>query len=74
MPTKATTTIVDEISGPQSPAKFKNFAFMPFLKKEYRFGLDPDREVCRFFLQGHCPLGNECPDKHTAANKGGFNK
>lgn len=48
------------------------FAFNDFLRKEYRFGLDPNRKVCAFFVQGHCPLGNECPDKHTASST--FNK
>jgi len=41
-----------------------NFAFSDFLKREYRFGLDPTRPLCKAFLQGHCPLGPQCPDKH----------
>ena len=41
-----------------------NFAFSDFLKREYRFGLDPTRPLCKAFLQGHCPLGPNCPDKH----------
>ncbi|KAF8434686.1 hypothetical protein BGX38DRAFT_1219135 [Terfezia claveryi] len=44
------------------------FAFNEFLRKEYRFGLDPNRKVCAFFVQGHCPLDNSCPDKHTASS------
>jgi hypothetical protein len=43
----------------------RTFAFADFLKREYRFGIDPSRPVCKFFIQGHCPLGNECPDKHS---------
>lgn len=42
-----------------------SFAFSDFLKREYRFGLDPNRPVCKAFLQGHCPAGNSCPDRHA---------
>ncbi|KAI4114341.1 MAG: hypothetical protein LQ345_004856 [Seirophora villosa] len=41
-----------------------DFAFFDFLKREYRFGLDPNRPLCKPFREGHCPLGNDCPDKH----------
>ena len=41
-----------------------NFAFADFLRREYRFGLDPGRPYCKAFREGHCPLGNVCPDKH----------
>ena len=41
-----------------------DFAFSDFLRKEYRFGLDPSRPYCKAFREGHCPLGNACPDKH----------
>jgi cleavage and polyadenylation specificity factor subunit 4 len=40
------------------------FAFDPFLKKEYRFGMDPDRPICRYYASGPCPRGKACPDKH----------
>ena len=43
-----------------------NFAFADFLKREYRFGLDPNRPVCKAFREGLCPLGNNCPDKHQS--------
>ncbi|KAI9794173.1 MAG: RNA-binding component of cleavage and polyadenylation factor [Peltula sp. TS41687] len=43
-----------------------SFSFNDFLKREYRFGLDTSRPVCRAFLQGHCPAGKLCPDRHTA--------
>ena len=45
----------------------QSFAFDDFLKREYHFGLDPNRPVCKAFIQGHCPLGSSCPDKHTTA-------
>ena len=44
-----------------------SFAFSNFLKREYRFGLDPNRPLCKAFLQGHCPLGNLCPDRHVTS-------
>jgi len=49
------------------------FSFSPFLLKTYRFGLDSNRPVCKAFLQGHCPLGNDCPDKHTSQGTFGNN-
>ncbi|KAH6669228.1 hypothetical protein B0J14DRAFT_115006 [Halenospora varia] len=42
------------------------FAFTPFLFQTYRHGLSPNRPTCKAYLQGHCPLGSACPDKHTA--------
>ena len=45
------------------------FAFSDFLRKEYRFGMDTSRRrICAFFVQGHCPMGNSCPDKHTVSS------
>lgn len=41
-----------------------DFAFKDFLRREYKFGLDSDRGFCKAFREGHCPLGNNCPDKH----------
>ena len=26
------------------------------------------RRICTFFVQGHCPMGNSCPVKHTATS------
>ncbi|MCJ1429732.1 RNA-binding component of cleavage and polyadenylation factor, partial [Sticta canariensis] len=48
------------------PNQLTNFAFADFLKREYRFGLDPNRPVCKAFREGLCPLGNNCPDKHQS--------
>ncbi|KAK9314665.1 hypothetical protein V1522DRAFT_408491 [Lipomyces starkeyi] len=42
-----------------------HFAFEPFLRKEYQFGIDPTRPICKMFLQGKCELGNACPDRHV---------
>jgi hypothetical protein len=44
------------------------FSFTPYLLTNYRHGLSPDRPVCKAYLQGHCPAGTACPDRHTAAN------
>jgi cleavage and polyadenylation specificity factor subunit 4 len=41
-----------------------DFTFNDFLRREFRYGVGIDRPVCKDFLQGHCPLGNSCPDKH----------
>jgi cleavage and polyadenylation specificity factor subunit 4 len=49
---------------PQQTAPLYDFSFNDFLRREYRFGISPDRPICKSFLQGHCPLGNTCPDKH----------
>ncbi|TVY15810.1 mRNA 3'-end-processing protein YTH1, partial [Lachnellula arida] len=44
------------------------FTFTPFLFQTYRHGLSPDRPTCKAYLQGHCPLGSACPDKHPSTN------
>ncbi|KAI9802230.1 MAG: hypothetical protein M1825_002951 [Sarcosagium campestre] len=59
----ATTQILDHDAAP-----VPKFAFSDFLQREYRFGLDPSRPLCKAFVQGHCPQGNACPDRHTPAN------
>ncbi|KZF25998.1 hypothetical protein L228DRAFT_2741 [Xylona heveae TC161] len=51
-----------------SAAPAYNFGFSDFLKREYRFGLDPNRPFCKAFIQGHCPLGKDCPDKHHVSS------
>jgi hypothetical protein len=45
-----------------------SFGFSDFLRREYRFGLDPDRPACKAYMQGHCPLGSRCPDKHHVSS------
>ncbi|KAF3911271.1 hypothetical protein AA313_de0206076 [Arthrobotrys entomopaga] len=67
---KKSTPVADAVLKPYSMNKAAKFSFLPFLKKEYRFGLDPNREVCRLFLAGHCPNGNACPDRHTVGTAG----
>ncbi|KAF3088512.1 RNA-binding component of cleavage and polyadenylation factor [Orbilia oligospora] len=64
------TPVADAVLKPYSMNKAAKFSFLPFLKKEYRFGLDPNRDVCRLFLAGHCPNGNACPDRHTVGTAG----
>ena len=48
----------------KQPVPAYDFSFIEFLKREHRFGLDPNRPFCKAFREGHCPLGNDCPDKH----------
>lgn len=48
------------------------FTFDPYLRKEFRFGMNPNRPICRYYASGKCPRGKECPDKHvlpTYSNK-----
>jgi cleavage and polyadenylation specificity factor subunit 4 len=53
---------------PDAPAKpdapLYDFTFNDFLQREFRYGVGTDRPVCKDFLQGHCPLGNRCPESH----------
>jgi len=79
MAAAATTTaaspdasLAEKILNPQSQQFGSRFAFHEFLRKEYRFGLDPNRRTCPLFVQGHCPMGNSCPDKHAVSSS--FNK
>ncbi|KAI5782123.1 hypothetical protein FPQ18DRAFT_267820 [Pyronema domesticum] len=65
------TNYADLILNPPSSADANltsKFAFNDFLRKEYRFGLDPSRKTCPLFVQGHCPMGNSCPDKHAVSS------
>jgi cleavage and polyadenylation specificity factor subunit 4 len=48
------------------------FNFSDFLKREFRFGLDPNRAACKLYLQGHCPHGARCPDRHHVSSS--YNK
>lgn len=66
-PALATEPIAQSLNPSQSTPRY-NFAFSDFLKREYRFGLDPARPYCKAFREGHCPLGNACPDKHQTAH------
>ncbi|KAG7807484.1 hypothetical protein KL921_004242 [Ogataea angusta] len=43
------------------------FKFEPYLRRQYGFGLNPDRPICEFWLQsGKCPNGNDCENKHPS--------
>jgi cleavage and polyadenylation specificity factor subunit 4 len=44
------------------------FSFTPFLRDTYRHGISPNRPTCKAYLQGHCPQGPSCPDKHPVNN------
>ncbi len=48
------------------------FNFSDFLRREYRFGLDPERPACKAYIQGHCPEGSRCPNKHHVGSS--YNK
>jgi cleavage and polyadenylation specificity factor subunit 4 len=51
-----------------------SFSFSPFLLSSQRFGISHTRPLCKAYLQGHCPAGNACPDRHvTQSNNSNFN-
>ena len=56
--------IVEHLLNPGKNIPEFDFSFTPFLRREFGFGRDPERPVCKVWESGHCPLGNECPDKH----------
>ena len=60
--------IVQQVLDPSLAAKQYDFSFSDFLKREYRFGLAPNRPVCKAFREGHSPLGTSCPDRHQAVH------
>lgn len=62
-----TKSISDQILNSQ-PAQKYTFSFTPFLLETYRHGISPNRPICKAYLQGHCPQGTSCPDRHVAAN------
>ncbi|KAK6465330.1 mRNA 3'-end-processing protein YTH1 [Scheffersomyces coipomensis] len=51
--------------------KNKQFKFEPFLRREFNFGLDPDRPVCQYYNPqrptNSCPNGVNCPNKHVSS-------
>lgn len=59
-----TAETLQSIGSPDQHSSTYDFAFTNFLQQEYKFGADPNRPVCKAFEEGHCPLGNRCPDKH----------
>lgn len=75
-PSSTMTAVLPLGSGPKDLARQildhqapkYNFSFSPFLLENYRHGITPDRPLCKAYLQGHCPLGPRCPDRHAAAN------
>ncbi|KAI4153828.1 MAG: hypothetical protein LQ340_002069, partial [Diploschistes diacapsis] len=58
--------LIRQILDPAAPPPDYDFAFADFLKREYRFGVPPNRPLCKAFQEGHCPLGNACADKHQS--------
>ena len=56
--------VARQIRDPTAPTPNYDFAFADFLKREYRFGIAPTQPLCKADQEGHCPLGNTCPDRH----------
>lgn len=51
----------------QVPQSRPRFRFENFLRKEYNFGLDPERPICEYWAgPGSCPNGADCPNKHPS--------
>ena len=44
------------------------FGFADTLKRDHKFGIDNDRPLCKSYLEGHCHLGDRCPDRHPVKN------
>ncbi|EAS33727.3 mRNA 3'-end-processing protein yth1 [Coccidioides immitis RS] len=63
--------VADRIVSADSPRdpNFTNFAFSPFLRKTFGFGLASDVPVCKAYREGHCPLGPMCPDRHPTPSR-----
>ncbi|KAL8933719.1 MAG: hypothetical protein Q9216_006238, partial [Gyalolechia sp. 2 TL-2023] len=61
---QSTALVLDQAAPSRNALPAFDFSFSDFLRREYRFGLDPNRPPCKAFREGHCPLGNNCPDKH----------
>lgn len=59
---------VSLILKPSESTPTYSFNFSDFLKREYRFGIDPSRPNCKAFREGHCPLGSACPDRHQVTH------
>ncbi|ESZ98739.1 hypothetical protein SBOR_0845 [Sclerotinia borealis F-4128] len=60
---QASASAARQILDHKAPAY--KFSFTPFLVNNFRMGISPDRPACKAYLQGHCPLGTNCPDKHA---------
>src|SRR5262245_434860 len=71
-PSRRATSTPPPTTKPARPSQpVYDFAFTAHLQKEFHYGLDPNRPTCKAYLQGHCPLGATCPDKH--AGRTGWN-
>ncbi|KAI0121232.1 mRNA 3'-end-processing protein yth-1 [Xylariales sp. AK1849] len=66
MATTATTPLALAQQLLDHKAPHYTFTFSPFLRKTYGHGIAPNAPVCKAYLAGHCPLGTDCPDRHTA--------
>ncbi|GME74444.1 unnamed protein product [Ambrosiozyma monospora] len=52
----------------QEPEK-QIFNFEPHLRRQFGFGLNPDRPICEYWQQSggkSCPNGSDCPNKHPS--------
>jgi hypothetical protein len=56
--------LAQQIISHQNPSY--SFSFSPFLLTTQRFGIPHTRPPCKAYLQGHCPMGSACPDRHIA--------
>ncbi|TGO29300.1 hypothetical protein BPAE_0016g00220 [Botrytis paeoniae] len=68
---QASASAAQQILDHKAPAY--KFSFTPFLFNNYRMGISPDRPTCKAYLQGHCPLGTNCPDKHATNPNNSWN-
>lgn len=72
----ATATATSELSrqllSKAPPSNTPTFSFTPFLQRTYLHSLPTDRPVCKAYINGHCPLGTRCSERHVSVpNSGG---
>jgi cleavage and polyadenylation specificity factor subunit 4 len=65
-PNRGPHDLAQQILEHQNPSY--SFSFSPFLLTSQRFGISHTRPVCKAYLQGHCPAGTACPDRHVTQN------
>ncbi|KAI7785864.1 mrna 3end-processing protein yth-1 [Diaporthe eres] len=68
----ATSELSRQLLSKAPPSNTPTFSFTPFLQRTYLHSLPTDRPVCKAYVNGHCPLGTRCSERHVSVpNSGG---